>query len=218
MKILAVDFSSPRRSVALTEDGGNFPPVLTGRAAEDSGRRTLGLVEEALRQAGWQREEIETIAVGLGPGSYNGIRGAVALAQGWQLGRGVNLLGISSVECLAAQAQAEKMFGPVHIVVDAQRNEFYLARYEIGPDRRDQAEPLRLAGLAEIQCLADAGAWIIGPEVTQWFPQAATVFPDAAALGRLACGRRDYVPGAKLEPIYMRQPTFKKAPPLRVVT
>jgi tRNA threonylcarbamoyl adenosine modification protein YeaZ len=218
MKILAIEFSSEQRSVALMQDDGGSPPVLAGRAVEISGRSALGLVEEALQQAGWQREEIETVAVGLGPGSYTGVRGAIALAQGWQLGRGVNLLGISSVECLAAQAEREKMFGTVHIVVDAQRNEFYLARYEIAPGRRDEAEPLRLAGFAEIERLALSGARIIGPEVTQWFAQATAVFPDAAALGRLAYGRRDYVPGEKLEPIYMRQTTFKKAPPSRVVT
>jgi tRNA threonylcarbamoyladenosine biosynthesis protein TsaB len=215
MKILAVDFSSLSRSVALIEEGSSAAAV---RAAEVSGRRALGLVEEALRQAGWEREEIETVAVGLGPGSYTGIRGAIALAQGWQLGRGVNLLGIGSVECLAAQAQAEKMFGPIHIVVDAQRNEFYLARYEIGADRRHEAEPLRLAPFEEIERLAKAGARIIGPEATKWFPNSSNVFPDAAILARLACGRRDFVPGAKMEPIYLRETSFKKAPPLRIVT
>ena len=50
------------------------------------------------------------------------------MAQGWQLARGVKLLGVSSAECLAAQAQAEKIFGRVNVVIDAQRNEFYLAR------------------------------------------------------------------------------------------
>jgi tRNA threonylcarbamoyladenosine biosynthesis protein TsaB len=215
MKILAVDFSSRSRSVALIEEGSFVAAV---RAAEVSGRRALGLVEEALRQAGWEREVIETVAVGLGPGSYTGIRGAIALAQGWQLGRGVNLLGISSVECLAAHAQAEKMFGPIHIVVDAQRNEFYLARYEIAADQCREVEPLRLAACEEIQRLANSDARIIGPEAAKWFPQSASVFPDAAILARLACGRRDYLPGPKLEPIYLRETSFKKAPPLRIVT
>ena len=73
------------------------------------------------------------IAVGLGPGSYTGIRVAISMAQGWQLARGVKLLGVSSAECLAAQAQAEKIFGRVNVVIDAQRNEFYLATYEISP-------------------------------------------------------------------------------------
>ena len=59
------------------------------------------------------------IAVGLGPGSYTGIRAAIAVAQGWQLARGIKLLGINSVECLAAQAQAGKIFGRVNVVIDA---------------------------------------------------------------------------------------------------
>jgi tRNA threonylcarbamoyladenosine biosynthesis protein TsaB len=214
MKILAVDFSSLSRSVAVIEEGVSVSAV---RAAEVSGRRALGLVEEVLRQAGWEREEIATIAVGLGPGSYTGIRGAIALGQGWQLGRGVNLLGISAVECLAAQAQAEKMTGPIHIVVDAQRNEFYLASYEIGVGHRLETELLRLAPFEEIQRLDKAEARILGPGITKWFPHAMNVFPDAAILARLACGRRDYVPGAKLEPIYLREVSFKKAPPLRMI-
>ena len=152
MKILAVEFSSECRSVALLQDG-----TVLGRAAETGGRRVIGLVEEALQQAGCEREEVETIAVGLGPGSYNGIRGAIAFAQGWQLGRGVNLLGVSSVECLAARAGMEKIFGPVNIVVDAQRNEFYLARFEIGPGARRQIEPLHLAAFFEIEQRNAAG-------------------------------------------------------------
>ena len=94
-----------------------------GEAIETGARSTnaLGLVEEALRQAQLERAQIECLAVGLGPGSYNGIRLAIALAQGWQLARPVKLLGISSAECLAAQAQAEGIFGRVQVVIDAQR-------------------------------------------------------------------------------------------------
>ena len=95
MKILAVEFSSPQRSAAVVQSGGatggGVPPLLLGRAGRPTGHRALGLVEEALQHARCEREEIEAIAVGLGPGSYTGIRGAIALAQGWQLGRGVGL-------------------------------------------------------------------------------------------------------------------------------
>ncbi len=92
---------------------------------------SLGLTEEALRKGQVEREEIECVAVGIGPGSYTGIRAAIALAQGWQLARGVRLLAISSAECLAAQGQAEGLLGRVEVVIDAQRNEFYLAGYDI---------------------------------------------------------------------------------------
>src|ERR1700728_2418128 len=114
MKILAVEFSSQARNVAVLQCGAGPSPVLLGRAAESSVRRQLGLVTDALDAAHCEREDIETIAIGLGPGSYTGIRGAIALAQGWQLGRGVTLLGISSVDCLAMQAQRQKCFGLVN--------------------------------------------------------------------------------------------------------
>jgi tRNA threonylcarbamoyladenosine biosynthesis protein TsaB len=212
MKTLAVEFSSESRSVALLEGA-----VLLGHAAETGGRRVIGLVEQALQQAGCEREEVEAIVVGLGPGSYTGIRGAIAFAQGWQLGRNVKLLGLSSIECLAAQAEMEKIFGPVNIVVDAQRNEFYLARFEIGPGQRRPLEPLHLAPLAEIEKRNAAREKIIGPDITPWFAQAITLYPDAAVLGSLTAGCTDFVSGETLEPIYLRETAFKKAPPLRIL-
>ena len=132
---------------------------------------------------------------GLGPGSYTGIRLAIALAQGWQLARPVKLLGISSAECLAAQAQAEGIFGRVQVVIDAQRNEFYLAGYDLSAEAPREIEPLRLATLPEVQARQQAGGIIIGPEVTNWFPGSRVLFPRAATLGRLARGRTDFVPG-----------------------
>jgi len=217
MKILAIEFSSEERSVAVVEGGGGSSPVLLGRAVETGLHRALGLVEEALRQAACEREEIETLAIGLGPGSYAGIRGAVALAQGWQLGRGVNVIGLSSAECLAAGAEDEKIFGPVNIIIDAQRREFYLARYEISHGKWRETESLRLAASSEIEDMERRGERILGPGAAAWFPSARNLYPDAAILGRLASGRQDFVPGENLEPIYLRETAFKKAPPSRVV-
>jgi len=109
------------------------------------------MIEKVLATAKLEREEIEAIAVGLGPGSYTGIRAAIALAQGWQLARGVKLLGVGSVECLAAQAQAEKIFGRVNAVIDAQRGEFYSAVYEISAAGWRETGALRIVSLAELQ-------------------------------------------------------------------
>ena len=172
MKILALEFSSPQRSVAVVHGGADAGALCLGEAIETGGRSTnpLGLVEDALRQAQLDRAQIECLAVGLGPGSYNGMRLAIALAQGWQLARPVKLLGVSSAECLAAQAQAEGIFGRVEIVIDAQRNELYLAGYELDPQARRELEPLRLGTLADAQACQQTGATLIGPEVTKWFP------------------------------------------------
>lgn len=212
MKILAVEFSSEERSVALVED-----LAILARASEHGGRRAIGLIDEVLRAAHLEREATQTIAVGIGPGSYTGIRSAIALAQGFQLALDVRLLGISSVECIAEHARRNALRGTVHVIVDAQRNEFYLATYDLDALAAVEKSPLRLAPFAEIEALSRAGQTVLGPDIRQYFPRAQDAFPDAATLGLLAVGRDNYVAGENLEPIYLRQPAFKKSPPWRTV-
>ena len=214
MKILALEFSSDRRSVAVVANGQLWAQAHEARARES---HALALVDEVLRAAGLEREEINCLAVGLGPGSYTGIRAAIALAQGWQLARGTEAIGVSSVECLAGQAHAEKMFGRVSMVIDAQRNEFYLARYEIAAAGWRELEPLRLASMDETRAIAKTDGFVIGPEVTRWFPAAHVLFPDASVLGRLAAARTSFLPADKLEPIYLRETDFVKAAPPRII-
>jgi tRNA threonylcarbamoyladenosine biosynthesis protein TsaB len=213
MTILALEFSSVRRSVALARGGD----VLAAAAeAGERGTNTFGLIEEVLTTAKRTREEIEVIAVGLGPGSYTGIRVALAIAQGWQLARGVKLLGVGSVECLAAQAQAEKIYGRVNVVIDAQRGEFYLATYEVAAEGMKEAAPLKIVMAAEVESRATAGEILIGPEVTRWFPTGKTLFPSATMLAKLAVRRNNFSSGGQLEPIYLRATNFVKSPPARV--
>jgi tRNA threonylcarbamoyladenosine biosynthesis protein TsaB len=211
MTILALEFSSPQRSVAVARDA-----IVLAEAAESGGARNtkaFGMIETVLAEAKIQRDEIEAVAVGLGPGSYTGIRAAISLAQGWQLARDVKLLGVSSAECLAATVLTEKIFGLVNVVIDAQRNEFYLAAHEISDAGWKEIEPLRILTFAEIQARADAGEMLIGPEVTRWFSSGRMIIPRAATLAKLAADRNDFVAGEKLEPVYLRVTNFVKAPP-----
>jgi tRNA threonylcarbamoyladenosine biosynthesis protein TsaB len=224
MTILALEFSSPQRSVAVAHAGHVLGEVIeTGsglhpnQKAGNSFRQTgaagaFSTIETALREAKLEREQIEILAVGLGPGSYTGIRAALSMAQGWQLARGVKLLGVSSVDCLAAQARAEGIFGRVNVMVDAQRNEFYLATYEISACGWNALAPLRILTAEEIQSRAGAGEILIGPEVSRWVSGGRTIFPRAATLARLAVERDGFVAGEKLEPIYLRETNYAKAP------
>ena len=219
MKILALEFSSSQRSVALLDDqtGIAKAPGIFAVKTDARNMRPLSLVDAVLRDAKIKPEHIEYLVVGTGPGSYNGIRSAIAVAQGWQLAQPVRLLGISSVECLAAQAQDQGCSGRVNLVSDAQRNEFYLASYEISSSQRREVRPLRMAVVAEVQSLLNAGELVIGPEVQRWFSAARPLFPEAATLAKLAVGRTDFLSGEKLEPIYLREINFVKAPPPRVL-
>jgi tRNA threonylcarbamoyladenosine biosynthesis protein TsaB len=157
-----------------------------------------------------EREQIETICVGLGPGSYTGIRAAISIAQGWQLARRIKLAGISSVEAIAAQAHSENIFGTITVVVDAQRSEFYLATFEISPDGWKEIEPLKIVPAAEIRLSAAKDKILAGPRVIRWFPEGRDTFPRASHLGQLAARHRHVVTAEKLEPIYLRETTFVK--------
>ena len=214
MTILALEFSSPQRSVAVFQTDG---AAMTAEAVETGGHgaNAFGMIEQVLAEAKIEREQIDVLAVGLGPGSYTGIRAAISLAQGWQLARGVKLLGVSSAECLATQAQAEKILGRVNVIIDAQRNEFYLATNEITEDGWREIATLKILSLAEVQTRPGADEILIGPEVTKWFPGGRVIFPRASALAGLAARRSDFAPGEKLEPIYLRETNFVKAPPPR---
>jgi tRNA threonylcarbamoyladenosine biosynthesis protein TsaB len=209
MTILALEFSSARRSVALADGAG----ALLAEAAEETGGRGTGafaLIERVLAEAKLARGAVEVVAVGVGPGSYTGIRAAIAVAQGWQLACGTRLLGISSVESLAAQAQKDQFFGRVNFLVDAQRGEFYLAQWDIARDARTEVVPLQIVTAAEIQSRQAAGEVCAGPESVR------QLFPTAAAVAALAAGRGDFITGDKLEPIYLRATSFVKAPPGRL--
>lgn len=213
MKVLAIEFSSLQRSVAVVQGQANAQTPECNEVVETGARatRAFSLIEAALREARVEREQIDCLAVGIGPGSYTGIRAAIAVAQGWQLGREVRILAISSVECLAAQAQEEGLVGRVGMVIDAQRSEFYFAGYEVAANARRELEPLRLMTLGEVQARQQLFQ-LAGPEVAKWFPSARILFPSAAMLGRLALSRDDFMPGEKVEPIYLRPTAFVKAP------
>ena len=200
-----------RRGVAIVEGDR----VLGLAEAEGLTPGPFALIEAALREAGLEREQIEGIVVGLGPGSYTGVRSAIATAQGWQLALGVKLLGASSAEVLAATARAMGLRGRVAVVIDALRGEFYSASYEVTADGCRETNPLRLLTQTALEALIASGEQPVCPDAKCPIAGVTRLLPAAAELGRLAAARSDFQPGEKLEPIYLRETTFVKAPPPR---
>ena len=213
MRMLALDFSAEPRGVALLEGqpGGCW---CVRSALEQAGGRSfpaLAMIRRALTEAGWDRSDVEGVAVGLGPGSYTGIRAALALAQGWFLARGISVYGANSMDSVAARAWEMGLRGRIRVVVDAQRRELYVAGYELREQGWSQVEPLRLEGAEGLQGAADRGGWLwLGPEVVRWFPEGRVLGPSAVQVARLAvpAGPR---PPNQWEPIYLRPVQFVKA-------
>ena len=212
MKILALEFSSDQRGAAVWFDG-----QVRGEATEQGTRHTRAfhLIETALSMAQIEREAIDVLCVGLGPGSYTGIRSALALVEGWELARGTRVLGINSVEVLARQAALARFAGTVNFVIDAQRGEFYLARYVFEDPGARADQPLQITTRTEIQRRLAAGETVAGPDAGRWCPGARDFFPSPGVLAVLAAARTDFVPAGDLAPVYLRETAFIKAPPPR---
>lgn len=215
MKTLALEFSSAQRSVAVACGSGHVREVI--ETSKGNSMQPFAMIESALEQANISHQEIERIVVGLGPGSYTGIRAGIAMAQGWQLARSVELTGISSVEAIAAQARENGLRGAVTVIVDAQRGELYLSSWELSDAGHRELEPLHIVSVDAAKARTETSQSIVGPGATRWFPSGKIVFPRAATLAKLALNRTGFAGGDSLEPIYLRETTFVKAPPPRVV-
>lgn len=204
MKILALDFSTLRRSAAVVDENGNVLSSIT-QEAQRAGS-PFPLISEALSLGSLALSEIGAIAVGLGPGSYTGIRSSLAIAQGWNLARHIPTAGISSAEAIAFAAFAKGLRGAAEVVIDAQRGEVYSALYNLTDF--SLLRPLKILPRPETKIL-------IGPEAKRWSEEGIEIEPSAAIIGKLASREKTFGPPERLEAIYLREPSFVKAPAVR---
>ena len=193
MITLALDTSTSRGSVALLVDG---ELLLDERfSADRSHSATLFTVLEKARALA---PRIDQIAVGLGPGSYAGIRIAIAASLGLELATGAKLLGIPSVAALEVPVTEYLAIG------DARRDTFYFTHVVEGLCPQG---PL-LATQPELTTLLQShpALPIFATEEVPGFPQTQLALPSATILAKLAAQNRGIVATESLEPIYLREP------------
>ncbi|MBG86124.1 MAG: tRNA (adenosine(37)-N6)-threonylcarbamoyltransferase complex dimerization subunit type 1 TsaB [Verrucomicrobiales bacterium] len=208
MKTLALDFSTNRRSVALL-DGEE---CLASTFVDDRKAGVFPLIELVLNSASCDREEIGEMILGLGPGSYTGIRQSIAIGQGWQLATGIAVRGVSSVWAIAETHRRRGGRGKIAVVVSAQRGEFYCERFDLREDGIQLTRPLEIVEATKMP----RETTLVGPaELKDRLDSLERVQPDASVLGSLAIGV-DPAPGESLEPIYLREAGFRKAAPSRI--
>ena len=134
MILLGFDTATPSTVVGLRLATGE---TLTLRddpgAGERPGHATrlLAMAGELLSRAGVGWGALGRIAVGLGPGTFTGLRVGVATARGLAQSLSVELAGVSSAQALAMRAYAECGHSDVLAVIDARRGEAFAACYRI---------------------------------------------------------------------------------------
>jgi tRNA threonylcarbamoyladenosine biosynthesis protein TsaB len=146
MIALAIDTATSSTSVALRlADGSMLSERDDPAPGEHPGHATrlLPMAAQLLQEAGIGWDALDRIAVGVGPGTFTGLRVGVSTARGLAQSLSVGLLGFSSLDALASGATSGELVTAERVlaVIDARRGEVFTALYERGPERR----PLALA-------------------------------------------------------------------------
>lgn len=125
MRVLAIDTAGDHGVVAVTISG-EVRAELHARTRARHGETLLPTIERALAIAELDIASIDLLAVGLGPGSFTGVRIGVSTAKGLALARGTPIVGVRTTRVVA-----RGLFGALRApVVDAHKGEVFVAVYE----------------------------------------------------------------------------------------
>ena len=201
MKVLAFDTSSKALSLAILEDKQILAET-TINIKKNHSITLMPAIDFLMASLDWTPKDLDRIAVAQGPGSYTGLRIAVATAKTLAHTLKIELVGVSSLQALVPE-QAEGLVIPV---MDARRNNVYAGFYQSGQAVRPEAH-LPLAEVLEIADAANQPVTFVGEttafveQIEAALPQATLqpTLPNAAAVGRLgldlpAQSIHDFVP------------------------
>jgi len=129
MKLLALESSSDRCSVALWCDGALSSRC--GDGAQTHSGLMLPFVDGLLAEAGLRVKSLDALAFGAGPGGFTGLRLACGVAQGLALAADLPVIAVGSLEAMALGSG----LAMTYVCVDARMSEVYCAAYRVEGDR-----------------------------------------------------------------------------------
>ncbi|WP_124057913.1 tRNA (adenosine(37)-N6)-threonylcarbamoyltransferase complex dimerization subunit type 1 TsaB [Vaginisenegalia massiliensis] len=134
MKTLALDTATSALTLALFDDQQMVAQTCL-TSGYQHGQIMVPAIKQLIELVGWDRQDVQELIVGIGPGSYTGLRIGTSLAKTWAATRKIRLVSVSSLALMAAQALQgvideswcrETLIIPV---IDARRHTAYTAAY-----------------------------------------------------------------------------------------
>src|SRR4051794_1055161 len=164
--VLALDTSTNRAAVALASDGSP-PRVAPADPDRRHGRGLIPAISALLKAEGLTARDLGAIAVGLGPGSYTGLRIGLTAAKCLAFAASKPLVGLDSLEAIARNAPGDAL--RVAVAADAQRGDAYVA--EFARDREGapllRRRPTRIEPLGPCSLGREPGTPALGPALAR---------------------------------------------------
>lgn len=202
MKILALELSSGQGSVAWAEN--DCEPFVCIFAND---RKHSGLFFENLQFCSREFGAPDAIVVGLGPGSYAGVRIAIATAIGLRAASATKLIGTASI-CGVDTAAREYC-----VIGDARRASFFFGRIN---DGKLMEGPSLHSGVGLEMKIMESSLPLYASEPLPQFPKAALAYPSARRLAEVVRDQAGEITDTRsLEPIYLREPHITVPKPSR---
>ncbi|HEY2008946.1 MAG TPA: tRNA (adenosine(37)-N6)-threonylcarbamoyltransferase complex dimerization subunit type 1 TsaB [Rhizomicrobium sp.] len=209
--LLAVDTALGACSVALLDGdeirAHTFEPMERGHA-----ERLAPMVDEAMKSAGADFTQLKRLAVTTGPGTFTGQRVGLAFMRGLRLALKIPLVGVTTLEAMAAAAMAETEAPRAAAIHDARREEAYLLLKDGDavvqpPVVLPFVEAVARIGAFGACAIAGTGAMHAHETLGNDFPLSHIRQPDALWVARLA--RNVSAPEDAPGPLYLRAPDAK---------
>lgn len=181
--ILAADTSTSVCTVAVCRfaDDDEVRGAILAEAVVESGRlhseRLVGMVDWALSAAGLSLPDIDMLAVGIGPGSFTGLRIGVATFKGLALGASLGLVGVSSLDALARLAPVQH--GTVAVLLDARMGEVFGALYQVSQGHVTRLTQERACPIEELLAETEDEGYFLGDGAALYAERIRAVLPDA---------------------------------------
>jgi len=219
MNILAFDTALDACAAAVWSDGTVLAAESVA-AARGHAEMLFPMLARVLAQADLDYADLDRFAVTTGPGSFTGVRVGLAAARGLALGRSRPIIGITTLEAIAATVSPQVDTGRrLGVAIDARRGELYVQVFEVDAGRPRAATPPSVIGHDEAAAffgngsldIAGSGAGIVraGLGERDGLRYHDTVIrPDAAILAEIASGRAADA-GHPPSPLYLRAPDAK---------
>jgi tRNA threonylcarbamoyladenosine biosynthesis protein TsaB len=219
MRILALDTSMEASSVALYDAiGGELLSEVHAVPGRGHAELLFAQIKAATSACGVTLNSVDRFAVSVGPGSFTGVRVGLAAARGLALAARRPLVGIGTLEAMAAEIKTEQ--GEALIVaVDARRGELYVEAFTAegslgGPFVADpMAAARRICEVTVcVLAIAGSGAEALCVALAACSRNARVVpaepWPRARSVARLSAGRAPQA-GVRPGPVYLRAPDAK---------